>query len=300
MSQEKILLVVLGPTASGKTDLSIRLASFFSTEIVSADSRQVFREMKIGTARPDESEWQHVPHHLLGHRSIHETYNAGIFEEEALACIASIHQKNKTAILCGGTGFYIQSVLEGFDDVPSRDEEIRSKLTQEYESAGIEFLQQKLLQLDPAFYQVAELQNPQRLIRALEIILVTGKSPLELRSGKAKDRPWRSIYIMPDLPREVLYDRINKRVDQMIEAGMENEARNLFPYRHLNALQTVGYSEWFSFFEGEISREKAIELIKQHTRNYAKRQLTWFRKLPDVHLVDPHLPIEKIVQQIGL
>lgn len=290
----KILLVVLGPTASGKTALAIRLAQHFGTEIVSADSRQVFREMRIGTARPDESEWEGIPHHLLGHHSIHDVYNAGLFEQEAIDKLNAIFEKSDIAILCGGTGLYINAVLEGFDDVPSRNDLIRSEITASYEEKGLHWLQETLKEHDPDFYEHAEIHNPQRLIRAIEVVRVTGKTHAEIRLGRKKERPWKTIKIGIDLPREELYKRIDQRVLHMMREGLEEEAKNLLPNKELNALQTVGYTEIFEYLEGQYSRERAIELISQHTRNYAKRQLTWFRRDAEIHWVKADADIQLI------
>jgi len=284
---KKTLIVVLGPTASGKTALSIALARKYKTEIVSADSRQVFREMTIGTARPTEQEWDGVQHHLLGHLSIHDNYNAALYERDATKILNAIFEKHDNAIVCGGTGLYIKALLEGFDEVPPADETIRQQLETDLSEKGIEYLQEELKKRDPDFFAIAEIQNPQRLMRAIEMVMVSGKTHTELRKGKKKTLPWIVRKIGIDLPREELYMRINRRVDEMMQNGLLEEAKTLFPYKHLNALQTVGYTELFDHLEGKIDLEKAVELIKQHTRNYAKRQLTWFRRDEEIIWVKP-------------
>jgi tRNA dimethylallyltransferase len=287
LSVKKTLIVVLGPTASGKTALSIELAKKYGTEIVSADSRQVFKEMKIGTARPDASETAGIPHHLLGHVSIHDPYNAGKFEEEAVAIIERLFIKHNVVVVCGGTGLYINALLEGFDDVPQRNESLRNELIAIYETKGIESLQNMLREIDPDHCGEIDMQNPQRLIRAIEMVKTSGKTHRELRKGLRKERPWRTVKFGIKMDREELYRRINLRVDHMMEAGLLEEAKSLYPNRHLNALQTVGYSELFDFFDGKTTLEQAAELIKQHTRNYAKRQLTWFRRDEEISWINP-------------
>ena len=293
-------IIILGPTAVGKTALAVELASHLHTEIISADSRQCYTELNIGVAKPDAQELNTVKHHFISSHSIQQEVNAAVFESYALETIQAIFKQHTTAVMVGGTGLYIKAFAEGLDAIPQIPTATRERIITDYETNGLEWLQQEVQKKDPLFFATGEIHNPQRLMRALEIKLFTGESIVNFRTQQKRSRDFNIIKIGLDMPRELLYDRINKRVDSMMEQGLVEEARTVYPYRHLNALQTVGYSEWFSFFEGEISREKAIELIKQHTRNYAKRQLTWFRKLPDVHLVDPHLPIEKIVQQIGL
>ena len=280
--EEKILIVIAGPTASGKTSLAIELAHKLNTEIISADSRQVYHEMKIGTARPEKEELQGITHHCLGHVSIHDEYHAGRFEEEALFAVEKIHSEKKYAIACGGTGLYLSALIHGFDPLPERDQSLRDELEKEYTSNGISFLQDKLKELDPLFFSSAEIYNPQRLIRAIEICIVSGKTHQQLLSGVKKNRRFKTLFYAINHERGALYSRINTRVDEMVSSGLEEEAAKLFPFKNLNALQTVGYKEWFNFFEDKISREDAIDQIKQHTRNYAKRQLTWFRRQENV------------------
>lgn len=294
----KTLLVVTGPTASGKTALAIRLAKYFGTEIVSADSRQVYKEMRIGTARPAEEEWEGVKHHLLGHRSVHDNYNAGEFEADALNTIEALFKEKDLVILCGGTGLYIHAVLQGFDDVPVKNDRIRKDVTESYKKGGLIWLQETLQSIDPEYYAQAEIQNPQRLIRAIEIVKITGKSNLTFRKGRHKTRPWRTLKLCIELPRETLYQRIDQRVDRMMLDGLEDEAKKLYPYRTLNALQTVGYTELFDYFDGKINKERAVELIKQHSRNYAKRQITWFRRDTEMIPLSPDAKAEEIAKLI--
>jgi tRNA dimethylallyltransferase len=293
-TDKKILIVIAGPTASGKTGVAIETAKRLNTEVVSADSRQIFREMKIGTARPDKSEMQNVPHHLLGHVSIHDTYHAGKYEEDALNAIENIFKKNNYAVVCGGTGLYISALLNGFDPLPERNEKIREELKKN----GIESLRNQLRELDPVYYKKIDLHNAQRLIRAIELCILTGRKHDEIKTGLKKNRTFSSYFFVLNPERELLYSRINLRVDEMITKGWEEEARKLFPYKELNSLQTVGYKEWFDFFEGKTSREETIELIKQHTRNYAKRQLTWFRKQEGTIWIKPENAATEIIKQV--
>jgi tRNA dimethylallyltransferase len=294
MKAEPTLICILGPTAVGKTQLAIQLAKHFSTEIISADSRQFYKEVSIGTAKPDAEEMQGVKHHFINSHSVTETYSAGDFARDALTLCSQLFAHKDVVILVGGSGMYVRALLNGLDVMPQADEQLRISLHQLYESQGIEALQQLLKNLDEKLYEKTELKNPQRVMRAIEI----AKSG----SGIVKTEyvfPYRVIKIILDLPREELYDRINRRVDAMIHAGLEAEARSMLPYRNTYAMQTVGYTEWFVYFDGKISREKAIELIKQHTRNYAKRQLTWFRKEKDAIWVDARTDLSELIKQIN-
>ncbi len=278
-----LVIVVTGATASGKSALAVELALKLGTAVVSADSRQVYREMLIGTARIKPEESKGVPHYLSGHVSIHDEYNAGLFAVEAREQLDRILSERPIALVCGGTGLYLKALLEGFDQLPAKDEALREELKKAYETKGISWLQAHLEELDPEFYRQAELQNPQRLIRAIEIVQLSGKTHAELKQGTSSDFPYRVLKVMPDLPRAELYARIDQRVQAMMAEGWETEARTLYPFRTLNALQTVGYKELFDYIEGKYSREDAIRLIQQHTRNYAKRQLTWFRRDTELH-----------------
>lgn len=275
---KKHLVVVCGPTAVGKTSLAIQLANYFKTEIVSADSRQFFKEMTIGTAKPSAKELAQAKHHLVGNISIFDEYNAGRFAREALEIINDLFEKYDILILVGGSGLYINALLNGIDDMPEMNPEIRNFLNKKFEVQGLAPLLEQLKWLDQEYYYKVDQNNPQRVIRALEVCLSTGKPYSSFHQKKESKLPFEVISLALNLPREELYDNINKRVDQMMENGLLDEAKNLYPHKHFYALQTVGYSELFDYFEGKTSLEKAVELIKQHTRNYAKRQITWFKR----------------------
>ena len=281
------LIVVCGPTASGKTKLALQLAQHFSAEVISADSRQVYKELKIGSAPPSEAELNEVKHHFIASRNLDEDYNAGAFEKDVLTLLDKLFQVNKYAILVGGSGLYIDAVCNGFDKVPSSFPEIRKQLQDLYEAEGIEPLQQKLKELDPAYYAKIDLSNPQRLMRALEVCMGTGKPYSSMREGKKNTRDFRIIKIGLELPRDVLYKRIDARVDEMMKAGLLEEAKNLISKKELNALQTVGYKELFDFFETTTTLEEAIDLIKRNSRRYAKRQMTWFRRDKEIQWFGP-------------
>lgn len=287
MTGNKTLIIILGPTAVGKTALSIQVAKLFHTEIISADSRQFFKEMNIGTAKPSPEEMQDIKHHFIDFLSIEEDYNAGAYESAALTCLENIFRQKDTAILTGGSGLYINAVCNGFDELPETDEKVRADLIEKYRSYGIEALQKQLKVLDPVYYDMADLNNSQRIIRALEVCLVSGRPYSNFRSGKQKPRNFNILKIGLERDRKELYQRIDERVDEMIKSGLEKEARALLPYRDKNALQTVGYKELFDYFEGKHDLQKAIELIKQNTRRFAKRQLTWFRKDKKIHWFHP-------------
>lgn len=274
----KSVIIIAGPTAVGKTAIAIEIAKHFGTEIISADSRQCYKELNIGVARPTQEELAAVPHHFIASHSIHETVNAGIFEQYALDKLQEIFQHNNIAIMVGGTGLYIKAFCEGIDAMPEVTELVRKEITSAYEQYGLSWLQDQIKILDPEFYVVGEMQNPQRLMRALEVFKATGKSILHFRRGQKAERDFKIVKIALDLPKEILHRNINNRVDNMMEHGLLDEARLLIPYQHLNALQTVGYKELFDHFNGKISLPDAIDEIKKNTRRYAKRQLTWFKK----------------------
>jgi tRNA dimethylallyltransferase len=278
MSQKKILIVLAGPTAVGKTDIAIRLAQYFDTAVISADSRQCYREMSIGTAKPSAEELAAVPHYFIDSFSLEEELNAADYERLALGYAAEVLSSKDIAVVCGGTGLYIKALCEGIDAMPRSDRAIEQALQQQYEQQGIAWLQAQVSAEDPLFYAQAEQQNPARLIRALAFKRSTGQSIVQYRSGQAKERPFAVIKVALDLPRPVLYQRINQRVDSMMQTGLLQEARGLYPLRHLKNLQTVGYTELFDYMDGTTDLDTAVALIKQHSRNYAKRQLTWFRK----------------------
>jgi len=290
---EKECIIVVGPTAVGKTAEAIRIATALKTEIISADSRQCYKEMKIGVARPSDAALSEVRHHFIANHSIHENITAASFEKEALACLGVIFQDHDHAVVCGGTGLYIKALAEGLDDIPEVPNDVRKNVISIHQDKGVEGLRDTLLSLDPGFALHGDIYNPNRMMRALEVILHTGfpiahyqKGNAQKRQGEEKPaivvgtRNFKIRYQFIQLPREELYARINDRVDMMMADGLEDEARSLFDYKHLPALQTVGYKELFDFFEGKYSRKEAIEKIKQHTRNYAKRQITWFSRLP--------------------
>lgn len=288
MSQ-KTVIVISGPTASGKTSLSLQLAEHFNTAIISADSRQCYKELNIGVAKPARADLERIPHYFINSHSIHEQVNAGVYESYALAAAKTIFTTKDIAILVGGTGLYIKAFCEGVDDIPEIDEQIRTKLRNEYKEKGLVWLQKMMQQNDTVFYEKGEMQNPQRMLRALEVKLSSGKSILDLHSSPQKQRPFNIIKIGTALPRQHLYNNINKRVDDMIAEGLEAEARSLKAYRNINALQTVGYKEMFDYFDGIISREQAIDEIKKNTRHYAKRQLTWFNRDEKIQWINPEV-----------
>ncbi len=277
-SRSACLIVIAGPTASGKTDVAISVAKHFGCEIISADSRQFYRELKIGTAAPTEAQLAAVKHHFAGHLSIEDSYDVYRYEKEALELLDSLFMKERFAVLTGGSGLYIQAVCEGFDELPDSDQEVRAELRRIFESEGLPALRQMLRKLDPAYAAEVDPSNPNRILRALEVSISTGKPYSSFRKGKINTRPFRIIKICLDLPRQELHERINRRVDDMIKAGLVDEARAFYPHRTLNALNTVGYKELFSHFNGESSLEEAIENIKTNTRRYARRQITWFRR----------------------
>ncbi len=275
---ENTLIVVCGPTAVGKTKLAIQLAKQLNTEIISADSRQLYREIPIGTAQPSADELAAVPHHFIANRSIEEDYNAGMFERDALQLLDKLFTNHKYVICCGGTGLYIKALCHGLDEVPKADETVRAALNQRLQTEGLASLQEELKKLDPVHHERMDSQHPQRVIRALEVCLTSGKPFSSFHGGKSQDRPFKVIKIGLELPRETLNQRINERVDEMLENGWLQEAKNVFEMRHLNALNKVGYKELFSHLAGEISLEEAVEKIKTNTRRFAKRQMTWFKK----------------------
>lgn len=277
-SPEQILLVIGGPTASGKTAAALKVARMLGTEIISADSRQVYRELSIGTAKPTEEELAAVPHHLIGHRSVTHPYSAGQYEKEALKVLNHLFERNQVVVLCGGSGLYIKAVCEGLDNLPPVDDSAREYASQIYQEGGLTALQQAVQKADPVYYSQADTHNPHRLLRALSFYQQTGQPLTEWQTGMPRQRSFRPVYLQLDMERTQLYDRINSRVDQMLAQGLEEEARKLFEWRHLPALQTVGYQELFDCFEGKTDRAEAIRLIKRNSRRYAKRQLTWFRR----------------------
>jgi len=286
-STTKTLVVIAGPTAVGKTDTAIWLAKHYGAVVVSADSRQFYREMSIGTAKPNADELAAAKHYFINSHSITKDFNVGDYEKQALALLDVLFKERNVVVLAGGSGLYIKAVCEGFDDLPDADPGIRHRLNQDFTEMGIHYLQEKLKTADPEYYQQVDLNNPQRIMRALQVFESTGKPFSSFRKAAANKRPFNIVKFCMNLPREVLYGRINRRVDMMIEQGLIDEVRALLPYRHLNALNTVGYSELFDYFDGKSDLDTAINLIKQNTRNFAKRQLTWFRKDKEMHWVEP-------------
>lgn len=276
------LVVIAGPTAVGKTALAIALAKKFQTEIISADSRQFFRELDIGTAKPTEKELLDVKHHFVNSLSIKQNYDAAQFGRDALAMIHELFKKYNVVIMCGGSGLYIRAVTEGFDDIPEVPDEIRESLKDEFSKNGISWLQNKMKELDPELLETIDQQNPQRLMRALEVRIGTGASISTFRRNEKIRHDFRIIKIGLELPRDTLYERIDRRMDAMIASGLFEEAKSVYPYKIHNALQTVGYQEIFDFIDGQYDREEAIRLLKRNSRRYAKRQLTWFKRDPEM------------------
>ena len=283
---KKTVIIIAGPTASGKTALAMLLAQHFSTQIISADSRQCYKELNIGVAKPSAAELSLVHHYFINSHSITDNISAADYEKYAMVSVEKIFEKNNLAIMVGGTGLYIKAFCEGLDEIPAIDEAVRKTIVTNYNNGGIEWLQQEVKKQDSEYYIKGEIFNPQRMMRALEVKFSTGQSITCFQRKQKKERPFNIIKTGLELPRPVLYNRINKRVDEMMEQGLEAEVKELMPFKHLNALQTVGYRELFNFFEGQLSREKAIDLIKQNTRHYAKRQMTWFKKDEGIHWVD--------------
>lgn len=284
----KNLIVILGPTAVGKTAMSIAIAKEFDCPVVSADSRQFFKEMNIGTAKPTESEIQGITHYFINSHSITDDFNVGKYETEAIALLEKLFQTHEKVILVGGSGLYIDAVCRGFDELPEADEEIRNKINLLLKTDGIEGLQKLLKELDINYYNKVDLQNPQRVSRALEVCLTTGRPYSELRKGKVKKRNFNIIKVGINTSRELLYERINKRVDEMMKDGLLNEVKSLQDFKHLNALQTVGYKELFDHLENNLDLNSAIELIKQNSRRFAKRQLTWFHRDEEIKWFEPN------------
>lgn len=283
----KTLIVVVGATGSGKTDLSLRLATHFAAPILSTDSRQVYRGIPIGTAQPTAEQLAAVEHHFIASHSLTDNFNCGEYETQALACLEALFRKHDVVVAVGGSGLYIQALCEGMDDLPQADEELRQSLMERLQGEGIESLLADLEHLDPEYYTQVDRQNPSRVLRAVEVCLQTGQPYSSLRTGERRKRDFRIVKVGIDWDREVLYDRINRRVDMMIDEGLEAEARSVYHLRQLNSLQTVGYREMFEYFDGKISREEAIELIKRNSRRYAKRQMTWFRRDSEIRWFSP-------------
>ena len=292
----KTCIVIVGPTAVGKTALAVQTALHFKTEIVSADSRQCFKELNIGVAKPSAEELQQVKHHFINSHSIKEEMNAAIYEQYALGKIAEIFKTHDVAVMVGGTGLYVKTFCNGIDEVPVIDEKIRAKINADFEWEGLEWLQKEVEKNDPLYYAQGEIKNPHRLLRALEVKLSTGKSIIEFRTQQKKYRPFNIIKIGLEIPKEQLHKNINGRVDAMMKAGFLEEVKKLVPHKKLNALQTVGYRELFGHLIGDLVLEDAVEAIKINTRQYAKRQMTWFKKDEEVMWCEPDF--EKVMEMI--
>lgn len=296
-SKRGTLVVVVGPTGSGKSALAVKLATHLSAPIISTDSRQVFRGMPIGTAQPTAEELAAAKHYFIADREVEDDFNCGKYEAEALQLLDRLFTESEYVVAVGGSGLYVQALCEGMDDLPDADPAIRESLKQRLETEGLESLVAQLRMLDPKYAEEVDVCNPARVTRALEVCLTTGCPYSEQRKGEVAERPFNIIKIGTDMSRDVLYDRINRRVDMMVEDGLEAEARAMYPKRHLNALQTVGYRELFEHFDGKISFEEAVELVKRNSRRYAKRQLTWFRRDANTAWFNPN-DLDAILEHI--
>ena len=295
MRKNKNLIYIAGPTGIGKTNLSIEIAKKLNTEIISCDSRQFYKELKIGTSPPSTSQLNQIRHHLIHNKSIHDVYNVGLYEKEAIELVNKLFEDTDILILVGGSGLYADSIMNGIDDFPDIPPNIRERLIDEYNSSGLEVIQNKLKKLDIKYYNEVDLNNSNRIIRALEIIEFTGKPFSLFRTKKIKERIFESQVIVMECERNKLYNRINNRVDMMIEKGLENEVLELKDFKHLNSLNTVGYKEFFKYFDDKISYTDAINKIKQNTRNYAKRQITWLKKYNSSIRVNYNEDVNKII-----
>lgn len=281
------LIVLIGPTGVGKTELSLSIAEHFQTCILSADSRQLYQDLKIGTAAPTPSQLARVPHHFVGTLRLTDYYSAAQYEADVLEKLEELFQHNDTVVLTGGSMMYVDAVCKGIDDIPTVDKETRELMLQRYEEEGLETLCAELKILDPEYYQIVDLKNPKRVIHALEICYMTGKTYTSFRTQKHKERPFRIIQIGLTREREELYDRINRRVDEMMQEGLLEEAKSVYPFKHLNSLNTVGYKEIFNYLDGEWSLDFAIEKIKQNSRIYSRKQMTWFKRNPNIQWFHP-------------
>ena len=282
----KYLIVIVGPTGSGKSDLAIEIAERYGAPIISTDSRQFYRGIPIGTAQPDAEQLQRVEHHFIASHDLKQEFNCGAYETEALAKLEELYRKHDVVVAVGGSGLYIKALCEGMDSLPEAEPELRAELAARLRSEGLESLCEELRQRDPAYYEEVDRNNPARVLRALEVCISTGLPYSSMRTGEKRQRPFNIIKLGIDMERERLYERINRRVDVMMQMGLEQEARAVYHLRTLNSLQTVGYREMFDYFDGTINRDEAIELIKRNSRRYAKRQMTWFRRDEEIKWVD--------------
>lgn len=296
MQKKPTLIVLLGPTGIGKTDLSLSIATALDCEIISADSRQLYRDMQIGTAAPTAEQLQTVPHHFVGTLGLEEYYSAAQYEADVLDFLSTAFLQHDKMLLTGGSMMYIDAVCDGIDDIPTISAEVRERVMQKYKAEGLEVLCEELHSLDPQHYAEVDLKNPRRVIHAIEVCYMTGNTFSSFRTRTRKERPFHILKIGLQREREELFNRINARVDAMIEGGLVEEARRLYSYRHLNALNTVGYKELFAYFDGEMDLSMAIEKIKKNTRVYAKKQMTWFKKETDIHWFHPDkLSVEEVL-----
>jgi tRNA dimethylallyltransferase len=294
---KKTVLIICGPTASGKTSIAIELANHFQTEIISADSRQCFKELNIGVARPSEVELQQVKHHFIASHSIHDEVNAAVFEKFALQKANELFQKHDLVIMVGGTGLYIKAFCEGLDSIPDIDHAIRENIIRNYETKGLDWLQKEVKEKDPLFYRSGEIKNPQRMMRALEVVEATGQSILTFHNDNKMERDFSIMKIGLEIPKDELHRNINTRTDKMMEAGLVDEVKSLMPHESLNALQTVGYKELFDHLNGNLPLPGAAEKIKTATRQYAKRQMTWFKKDKNIHWFHPK-EVERMIELV--
>lgn len=296
-NKNKTLIVVTGPTGSGKTDLAIKLALHYGCHILSADSRQLYRDIPIGTAAPTAEQLALVPHHFVGTLSLEDYYSAAQYEEDVMRLLPELWRENDYVVMCGGSMMYVDAVTNGIDELPTITPEIRRQAMAIYEQGGVELLRDTLLRLDPAYYNQVDLNNHKRLIHAIEITMQAGVPYSSLRTGRVKQRPFRIVKMALDYEREVLFDRINRRVDAMMTAGLEQEARSVYHLRHLNSLNTVGYKEMFAYFDGTMDYDTAVARIGKNTRVYAKKQLTWYKRDQELNMLTPHVAVN---QAIGL
>ncbi len=302
-SSLKTLIVLLGPTGVGKTELCLRLAEHYQLPIINADSRQIFREIPIGTAAPTEEQLARAKHYFVGNHSISDYYSASTYEEDVLKLLPELYKEKNVALMSGGSMMYIDAVCNGIDDIPTIDDQTRAMMKERLATEGLEALKEELKEKDPEYYNIVDQKNPRRIVHALEIIAMSGQTYTSFRVGEKKPRPFRTIKIGLDRPREEMYERINARVLQMVNEGLEDEARRMYPLRELNALNTVGYKEMFAYFDGTIPFEEAVRQIQSNTRRYMRKQLTWFKKDPEITWFSPDQfkeIISHIEQQIGI